>query len=225
MTHILAPRSVPFIKVCGQTHASTVDCAAAYGARLVGFIFHPSSPRSITPARAAAIPTPHMRRVGVFVRQHAEDILPVMEEARLDFAQFHGRQTMEDADAVGSDRVIRVLWPEQAGCLDVLQEQIDAWAPHCACYLLDAGSSHASGGLGRQLPAAELASLSFPHPWILAGGLNARNIPEALRLCHPDGIDLNSGVETAPGMKSPASMLAAFTAFSRALADGSVPSA
>lgn len=208
-------KKTPFIKVCGQTHPATVDCAAAYGARFVGFIFHSKSPRCISPERAAVIPSNNVKRVGVFVRQGAEEILPIMQRARLDFAQLHGQQGTDVAKIVGPQRIIRVLWPEQAGSVEALQEQIDAWAPYCAYYLLDAGTA-GQGGTGRHMAVGDFNQLRFPHPWILAGGLNADNIAEALHECTPDGVDLNSGVELAPGMKSPDKMLEVFTALSKA---------
>lgn len=208
-------KKTPFIKVCGQTHPATVDCAAAYGARFVGFIFHSKSPRCISPERAAGIPSNNVKRVGVFVRQGAEEILPIMQRARLDFAQLHGQQGTDVAKIVGPQRIIRVLWPEQAGSVEALQEQIDAWAPYCAYYLLDAGTA-GQGGTGRRMAVGDFNQLRFPHPWILAGGLNADNIAEALHECTPDGVDLNSGVELAPGMKSPDKMLEVFTALSKA---------
>lgn len=208
-------KKTPFIKVCGQTHPATVDCAAAYGAHFVGFIFHSKSPRCISPERAAGIPSNNVKRVGVFVRQGAEEILPIMQRARLDFAQLHGQQGTDVAKIVGPQRIIRVLWPEQAGSVEALQEQIDAWAPYCAYYLLDAGTA-GLGGTGRRMAVGNFNQLRFPHPWILAGGLNADNIAEALHECTPDGVDLNSGVELAPGMKSPDKMLEVFTALSKA---------
>ena len=76
-------KKLPFIKVCGQTHAGTVDASLALGARYVGFIFHRSSPRSITAERAAAIHTRFASRVGVFVRQRAEEIVRIMQIAQL----------------------------------------------------------------------------------------------------------------------------------------------
>lgn len=205
----------PFIKVCGQTHPASVDCAVAYGARYVGFVFHAGSPRSVSPETVAAINTAHVGRVGVFVRQRADEILPIMRQARLDYAQLHGAQSTTDAKLIDPMRVIRVLWPEQAGSLQALQEQIDAWEPYCAAYLLDAGSM-GQGGSGRRLALAELGALRLPHPWILAGGLSAENLRDTLAQCRPDGIDLNSGIEIAPGIKSADKMLAAFTAVSGA---------
>lgn len=207
---------VPFIKICGQTHSPITDCAVSFGARFVGFVFHYGSPRSVTPARAAAIKSPNVGRVGVFVRQQASEILDIMKEACLDYAQFHGKQSPGDALAVGPEKVIRVLWPEQYADKGELQRQIDAWAPFCSCYLLDAGKSCGSGGLGRQLDVRMLNRLHFPHPWILAGGLNEHNIPDILKKCSPDGLDLNSGIESSPGMKVPCRMLRAIFAAAQA---------
>lgn len=204
--------SPPFIKVCGQTHAGTVDASLAMGARYVGFIFHEGSPRSITPERAAAISTGTAVRVGVFVRQGVQEILRAVQIARLHFVQLHGAQSMEDADAIGAQKIIRVLWPQRYTEIEALQSDIDAWAPHCAMYLLDAGESPCCGGTGKTLNADRLAQLRFPHPWILAGGLRPENISQLVAASHPDGIDLNSGVEIAPGLKDSLKLLAAVKA-------------
>ena len=204
--------SKPFVKVCGQTHAGTVDASLAVGACYVGFIFHRGSSRSITPERAAAISTGGAVRVGVFVRQGVQEILRAVRVARLQLVQLHGRQSMKDADAIGAQRVIRVFWPQRYSGVGELQSDIDAWAPHCGMYLLDAGESPCCGGTGKTLNADLLAQLRFPHPWILAGGLRAENIPQLVSACRPDGIDLNSGVEIASGLKDPLKLLAAVRA-------------
>lgn len=205
-------KKLPFIKVCGQTHAGTVDASLALGARYVGFIFHRSSPRSITAERAAAIHTRFASRVGVFVRQQAEEIVRIMQIAHLDYAQLHGAQTREDAEKVGVDQVIRTIWPEHCESVTALQKELDDWAPFCTMYLLDAGRDVGSGGTGRSLDVEQFTHVNFPHPWILAGGINAQNIPQLLAHCSPDGIDLNSGVELAPGLKDPVRLLAAIHA-------------
>lgn len=206
----------PFIKVCGQTHAAMVDASLALGAQYVGFIFHEPSPRCITPSRAAAIPTRFATRVGVFVRQRAKEIASIMEQAHLHLAQFHGRQDTHDAELIGPQRVIRVLWPEHCQDLAQLQALLDEWEPYCAYYMLDAGDAPGRGGTGRNLNVQQFSSLRFPHPWILAGGLDARSIPQLLANCHPDGIDLNSGVEIAPGLKDASKLLAAVHALHQA---------
>lgn len=199
----------PFVKVCGQTHISSTDAATAFGASMLGFIFHPNSARSISPERAAMIRTAReVKRVGVFVRQKATDICRIMQQARLDYAQLHGRQDTADAAAVGAERIIRVLWPEQCGNTQELQAQIDAWEPFCAFYLVDAGDI-GTGGNSRTVDVSLLSSLRFPHPWLLAGGLTPDNIAPLLQHCTPDGLDLNSGLESAPGLKSSRAMLRA----------------
>lgn len=202
-------KKLPFLKVCGQTHAGTVDASLALGVQYIGFIFHQGSPRSITPERAASIHTRFTRRVGVFVRQRAAEIRDIMQRAQLDYAQLHGSQTIEDARQIGPQRVIRTIWPEHCGSAAALQQRVNEWEPYCSMYLLDAGSNVGSGGTGKCLDVQQLAHVQFPHPWILAGGLNAQNIPRLLTLCQPDGIDLNSGVEIAPGLKDPVKLLAA----------------
>lgn len=202
----------PFVKICGQTHAGATDAATAFGASMVGFIFHPRSARSVSPERAAMIHTSReVKRVGVFVRQNAADICRIMRQARLDYAQLHGHQSTADAADIGAHRVIRVLWPEQCGDAQELQAQIDEWAPFCAFYLLDAGAI-GTGGNGRTVEVPKLSSLRFPHPWLLAGGLSPDNIAPLLRLCAPDGLDLNSGLESAPGLKTCDAMLRAVRA-------------
>lgn len=206
---------IPFIKICGQTHTPMVDSALAFGAQYVGFIFHEGSPRSIVPERAACIRSGLAKRVGVFVRQGAEEILSIVSQARLDLVQLHGRQTPEDALRIGPQRIIRVLWPESCSTIAELQAQIDAWAPYCSYYLLDAGQFGRAGGLGRALHVEEFDSLQFPHPWFLAGGLCAENLQQLLTRCSPDGLDLNSGVEIAPGLKSPSRILAVLQALHR----------
>ena len=212
--------SLPVVKICGQTNSASIDCAAAYGVRFVGFVFHQGSPRSISPERVAMIPSVNIKRVGVFVRQQADEILHIMKLARLDYAQLHGRQGIAVARAIGAERVIRVLWPEQENDLAMLQRQIDAWTPHCSYFLLDAGSCVSSGGLGRQLDVSSLSRLRFTRPWILAGGLNAENITRILQQCSPNGVDFNSGIESSPGMKSPVKILSSLAAISQACRAG-----
>lgn len=210
----------PFVKVCGQTSAASTEAALSLGAGFIGFIFHSSSPRAISPVRAAGIRTHLARRVGVFVRQDAAEILSIMQQANLHYAQLHGRQSIEDACRIGARRVIRVLWPQACLSLAELQSQLDAWAPYCAYYLLDAGKSPGVGGSGKTLDVAQLAQLRIPRPWFLAGGLSAASLPQILAHCRPDGIDLNSGVELAPGLKHASLILSALRSIRHPKADG-----
>jgi len=188
------------IKICGLTRQEDMDAASELGADLCGFIFHPKSPRHVMPKRAARLRSGKMRRVGIFVEQRSEGILRVMDVARLDFAQLHGKQSVECALEIGPSRVIRVIWPDLYYHRALLHNELQKFSASCAMYLLDAG--FLGGGSSNCLEWQDLAGLSAPHPWILAGGLNACNIGKALSQCTPSGVDFNSGIEEAPGIKN-----------------------
>ncbi|BFR49947.1 phosphoribosylanthranilate isomerase [Nitratidesulfovibrio sp. HK-II] len=213
------------VKVCGLTRQQDADACAQAGVDLCGFIFHPSSPRGVTPAVAAGLHSHGMARVGVFVKQSADEVLAIMDAARLDFAQLHGGQDAAFCDRVGRERVIRVAWPQRhvdsAGLITgtgrtALQAELSVLAPHVRCFLLDAGTS--GGGHGATMDWAALRGLAPGAPWLLAGGLTPDNVASAVAACggHDPamliGVDLNSGVESAPGQKDATRVAAALAA-------------
>lgn len=195
------------IKICGISHLSDLDTCMGMGAHFCGFIFHPGSPRFISPGRARILPTAHLKRVGVFVDQQEDEIKQIMDEAHLDYAQLHGEQSIACAKAIGAERVIRVLWPQKYESMKDLQEDINRYAESSAWFLLDAGKE--GGGSGKSLNWEELATLDMPKPWMLAGGLSPLSLAQALISCSPDGVDFNSGLEWAPGQKSAKAVLSA----------------
>lgn len=211
------------VKVCGQTSAQGARLCAGLGADMLGFIFHPASPRNVDPALPASLELPGVLKVGVFVAQSADEVLALMQAGRLDVAQLHGGQDTRFcramADALGPERVMKVLWPEKAAGLEDFQAQLDRFAPFCGRFLADAGKG--GGGHGRAISDAAsdiLAAASFPRPWLLAGGLGPGTIAPTLARfgtdwtdgCHPAGLDLNSGVESAPGVKDETLLRQAF---------------
>lgn len=183
------------IKICGLRSQADVDAAENAGADLCGFIFHPQSPRRVSPETVKRIKNSRAKRVGVFVNHSADEIRAIMRYANLDYAQLHGAQSVGDAKAIGAERVIRVLWPEKSASPGAARDMIEKFADSCVWFLLDSGR-----GDGQNLRWEKLTAAS-PRPWLLAGGLNAINLPRALELCEPDGVDLNSGVESTPGQK------------------------
>ena len=187
------------VKVCGLTRAEDVIGCAAAGADLVGCIFAAKSPRHVTPAQAAALPRTAAKRVGVFVEQTVPEILAIMDAAGLDLAQLHGEHSPDDCRAIGEGRAIRTFWPQRYPDVASLAAAMAAYAGTIRYALLDAGS--AGGGHGRTLDWAALATLAAPMPWLLAGGLGPDNVAEAVRAAKPHGVDLNSGVESSPGLK------------------------
>ncbi|WP_243439591.1 phosphoribosylanthranilate isomerase [Fundidesulfovibrio soli] len=187
------------IKVCGMTLPEQVAAIDALGADFLGFIFAAKSPRCVTPGHVASIARGRARRVGVFVEQSAAEVLSIMDEAGLDFAQLHAGQDEAFCREIGPERVIRAFWPQRHASLAELEAELARFADSCAMMLLDAGAS--GGGHGTSLDFSALAGLKVPRPWLLAGGLSPLNAQEALELARPAGLDINSGVETAPGVK------------------------
>jgi len=192
------PEHRPLIKVCGMTRAEDLKACREAGVDLTGFIFHPESPRHVTPEQAAGLPRAGLR-VGVFVSQSAEEVREIMNTADLDLAQLHGKQDEEFCRAVGKERVIRVFWPAGYDSVKELNRDLTRFAPVCRMFLLDSGTG--GGGHGTAIDWSGLQGLETERPWLLAGGLTPGTVAEALRTCSPDGLDLNSGLESSPGCK------------------------
>ena len=187
------------VKICGMTRAEDVTGCSEAGADLLGFIFAAKSPRRVTPEQAAALPRTAAKRVGVFVEHTLDEVLAIMDAAALDFAQLHGGQDPAFCRAVGPERVIRAFWPQKYPDTAALTAAMEPFADAIRYALLDAGAS--GGGHGVPLDFSTLADFSPPMPWLLAGGLGPDNIAAALAQTKPHGLDLNSGVESSPGLK------------------------
>jgi phosphoribosylanthranilate isomerase len=140
--------------------------------------------------------------VGVFAGQSVEEVIRILECARLDYAQLHGGENEEFCRAIGPERVMKTLWPERSGSvrLEDLEAECARFAPVCAFFLLDAGPR--GGGSGRSLAWEDLRAFAPPRPWLLAGGIGPENLSRALATCSPWAVDCNSGVEEAPGLKA-----------------------
>ncbi|MGE4263672.1 MAG: phosphoribosylanthranilate isomerase [Desulfovibrio sp.] len=210
------------VKICGQTRPDTARLCAELGADMLGFIFHPKSPRCTAPALPASLLLPGVLKVGVFVDQSVNETAALMRTGRLDVAQLHGGQDRAFcralADVIGPERIMKVVWPEKAAHLEALQDELDRFAPLCGRFLADAGKDGGGHGRGIADAAADLLlQARFPRPWLLAGGLGPQTVgPAFAHFRHgasaPAGLDLNSGVESAPGVKDETLLRAAFAA-------------
>ena len=199
-----------FVKICGMTRQQDLDLASSLGANLCGFIFAQQSPRFITPGAAAALDSHGMARVGVFLTDDNGFILRTAAEARLDFIQLHGRQSSATALAAGPSRVIRVLWPGTYPDAESCQKDLDKASGESAFLLFDAGKQ-GSGGTGTRFQWSLLDGVRIPLPWLLSGGLTPESPADiALLEDRPDGLDFNSGLEDAPGIKNAGLMREAF---------------
>jgi len=201
------------VKVCGMTSAEDAAMCEELGADFLGFIFHPSSPRNVDVAFARSIKTGGAKKVGVFVKQSVAEVIEILKNGNLDFAQLHGGQNEEFCKALGKERVIKVIWPQKYDSVKEFQADIDRFAPYCSYLLFDAGKS--GGGHGESMEFEVFKDVMIPGPWLLAGGLSADNLKEALSEAKPNGVDLNSGVESEPGKKDKNKLTAAFAAMGR----------
>ena len=197
MSDILYPGIL--CKVCGLTRLEDLVFCQKHGVALTGFIFVPASPRCVSPAFVASLPLGNNRRVGVMAGQDVAAVQRLMRVAKLDYVQLHGDESPNFCQAIGPDKVIKTLWPMRLS-REALEAEMERFAPHVAFFLLDSGSF--GGGSGKTQDWNSLYNLKAPKPWILAGGLGPHSLAEALSACTPAGVDLNSGLEDAPGIKS-----------------------
>jgi phosphoribosylanthranilate isomerase len=195
------------VKICGITRLEDAEAAVAAGARALGFIFWPESPRFLDPHRARAIVSalpPFVTTVGVFVNQPIAYVNGVAALARLSAVQLHGDETIDEAARVARPvvKAIGVSAATQAGAAD-------AW-PARVTMLVDAHDPRRRGGTGRTIDWTVAAAIAARRRTILSGGLTADNVADAVARVRPFGIDISSGVERAPGIKDHARMRALF---------------
>jgi phosphoribosylanthranilate isomerase len=197
---------VPDIKFCGLTRAEDAAYAAWLGAGYAGVIFA-GGPRAISAERAADVlgaAGGDVQRVGVFASADIRTIAETVRVAMLDVIQLHCDPTAEDIEAVRWEtdcQVWAVLRVSNGDLPPSAAELVDA----ADATLLDSGVRGRLGGTGVQIPwhdiAASLEQVRGERAIILAGGLNASNVRDAIAVLHPDVVDVSSGVESAPGIK------------------------
>ena len=192
------------IKICGVRRAEDARAAVDCGATAIGMVFWPQSPRAVSLAEAeavaAAVPA-GVLTVGVFVDPAREDIEMVMRRVPLGAVQLHGSEAPDFADALQWP-VIKAVAIADAGPLP----DLSPWASHRV--LIDAPDPVKRGGTGRTVDWARAAALAATRPVILAGGLRPETVGDAIAKVRPAGIDVSSGVESAPGIKDRARLQA-----------------
>ncbi|MFP6711373.1 MAG: phosphoribosylanthranilate isomerase [Rhodospirillales bacterium] len=198
------------VKICGLDRVESVDAAIENGADLVGFVFYPPSPRNLTPEVAAAliarVPN-NVTRVGLFVDPTDEVIDAALVGTKLDLLQLHGSET--------PDRVTEIKQRTQLPVMKVIKLASEADLLIATDYydvadrlLFDAKppadmENALPGGNALAFDWKLLANADIPLSWMLAGGLNAANISEAIQTSGTTAVDVSSGVEEAPGVKNP----------------------
>jgi phosphoribosylanthranilate isomerase len=200
------------LKVCGLSTPEAVEAAVAAGAAYVGFVFHPASPRHVSPAEARALALlvpPGVAKVALVVDPSDAALDAILDVVPVDMIQLHGRETPERVAEVRASRGLPVMKAMGVAVAEDLL-RLDAFGA-ADQILLDAKAPPGGlpGGNGLSFDWSLLAGRRWARPWMLAGGLNAANVAEAVRLTGARQVDVSSGVESAPGIKD-ASRIRAF---------------
>ena len=186
------------VKICGITRQEDALAAARAGADAIGLHFYKKSVRYVTPEQAMLITKqlpPFLSVVGVFVNAEREEILRTAELCRLDYIQLHGNETPEAFINLPARSIKTVRVGSVEDLCGVERYPVDA-------LLLDAKIGDQYGGTGQCFDWSLLNGLTTSMPLILAGGLRPDNIAEAVKATNPQAVDVSSGVESAPAIKS-----------------------
>ncbi len=193
-----------YIKICGITQPDQAEAIANLGSQALGFIGVPQTPRYLAPERMIQI-VGSLRvtcdRIGVFRDQDPELIKTLVQQAGLTGIQLHGDETPQVCaqfrQTLPGIRLIKAFRLRGSEDLDKLAayEAVVDW------FLIDAYDPHQAGGTGKTADWSLLKAFCPARPWLLAGGIRPETVAAALGAVSPDGIDLSSGVESAPGVK------------------------
>jgi phosphoribosylanthranilate isomerase len=189
------------VKVCGMTNLADAEHAVSLGAWAIGLIHHRDSPRYVEPNAAEEIGAALKRRcevAGVFVNSTLEEIVGAAERENLTLLQFHGEEgpsfCVEAGRRTGA-KVIKAMRIKSAADVQAAE------AFRTDFHLFDAYWHGLHGGTGQSFDWDLVAKRRSKVPMILAGGLNAENVPGAIELVRPFAVDVVSGVEAEPGRK------------------------
>ncbi|HAA92774.1 MAG TPA: phosphoribosylanthranilate isomerase [Rhodospirillaceae bacterium] len=210
-------------KICGINDTAAMEAALTGGASHVGLVFYPKSPRAVSPAEASefsALATGNAVRVGLFVDPDDAFLDQVLAAVPLDLIQLHGGESAARVAAIREATdiaVMKAISVADAADIDRAQEygdvadwlMFDAKPPKTLENALPGGNAVA-------FDWSLLAGKTWPKPWMLAGGLTAENVGQAILETGPDVVDISSGVEDQPGRKNPAKIKAFLAAVASA---------
>ena len=216
------------VKTCGLNDRRAVDAALAGGARFLGFVFFPPSPRDVAPGRAAALSADlpgGIATVGVVVDPDDDFIDGIMSQMRLDYVQLHGSESPTRAQAIRARTGCRII-----KAISVLAAsdiaRAEGYRESADLILFDAKATTDAtrpGGNARAFDWRLFEAAPTPSTgWLLSGGLDADNVGEAIRITGARAVDVSSGIESAPGRKDPGK-ISAFLAAAAAAAPCGAP--
>jgi phosphoribosylanthranilate isomerase len=196
------------VKICGLKTPAALDAALAAGADLVGFVFFPPSPRHLGLEAARALRARVKGRAGVValtVNATDQTLTDIVRELKPDMLQLHGNETPDRVVAVRTRFGLPVMKALPIATRRDLSP-IRTYAHVADRLIFDARAPKSAtrpGGLGKPFDWNLLAGINPGVPFMLSGGLDARNVAEAIAITNAPGVDVSSGVERAPGVKDP----------------------
>lgn len=187
------------IKICGITNKQDAISAAGLGVDMLGFVCYKKSKRYIEPKIIKDIANelpPYVAKVGIFVDEDPEKVSEIAQDCLFDMLQFHGEESPEYcAGFKNSYKIIKAFRIKDQKSLKGINDY------NADYYLLDTYSAESKGGTGRCFNWNILTGYELLRPIILSGGLTPSNVPQAIDIVSPYGVDVSSGVEMSPGKK------------------------
>lgn len=196
------------VKICGLTSPEDVIAAADAGARYVGFVFFPKSPRNVSIAQASALAAEVPFGVAkVALTVNADDALldEITQNVAIDILQLHGSESVERVAQIKARTGLPVMKAIGIADAEDLHKIVD-YGRVADMLLVDAKppkNADLPGGNGLAFDWRLLAGRKWAVPWMLAGGLTPENVQQAIQLTGARQVDVSSGVESAPGVKDP----------------------
>ena len=207
------------IKICGINSADAADAAVRAGVDMAGLNFHPKSPRYLRAEQATALASRlrgKTKLVVVLSDPNDEALAAAIAATKPDFVQLHGAETPTRVAAIGARHGVAII--KAIAVADASDLRCAASYEACAdMFLFDAKPPDGAvreGGHGAAFDWQILRGFRIARPWLLAGGLSPDNVARAIKSSGAPGVDVSSGVETAPGAKS-AELIAKFVASAR----------
>ena len=193
-------------KICGLSTAETLDAAVAAGARFVGFVTYPRSPRHVASndvlkALGARVPK-GVIRTGLFVDPDDALLDERLATGAIDLLQLHGEETPERIAAIKARTGRTVMKVIKVGEASDIERGIAAYAGVADRLMFDVAGGALPGGNATAFDWTFLSGRIVPLPWLLAGGLTSDNVAEAVRVTGARTVDVSSGVESSRGVKS-----------------------
>jgi phosphoribosylanthranilate isomerase len=197
------------VKICGIKTEAALDAAIEAGADYAGFVFYPRSPRNITLDDAATLvrhANGRVQTVALTVNASDDDIAAIMATVRPDFLQLHGEEDVERVGAIKEASQAKIIKAVKVGAPEDLSRS-HAFEAVADIILFDAPArllpNALPGGNGIAFDWTLLRSNAVRQNFMLSGGLNPDNLREAIDISGTRSVDVSSGVEIAPGQKSP----------------------